>query len=252
MTSLKKISGLPLFLKKDGVIFGGKMHAPSFQSKDFNQYKKFFQPSRLDKNKHLYYIYRNSCLENDLPVFLNNGLSYDITLLFPGRLGNEPMRTIGHIHKPIRGSRPSEIYQVLSGKALFLLHDIKSDTIYRIYRNSGQKIVIPGNCAHITINASLNKPLLLANIFSNAKNASDYRFFKKTNGPSWYPVIKKNKIFFSKNILGGKSTMIAPISKKISMPKGVKNNFPLYREFVNNPDKFTFLKHSNKISDFIR
>jgi glucose-6-phosphate isomerase len=248
LKSLEKVSGLPIFISPAGMVFGGQMCSPSVEIKSYKKYKSFFYQKRLDKNKELYYIYRNSCLEKDSPVFKKYGLRYDITVILPGSIGKEPIRTIGHVHKNLKNTgRPAEIYQIISGNAIFLLHDTDKNIIYRIKRRSGQKIVIPGYCAHITINQSSKEPLVVANIFIDKKNVSDYKFFEKTNGPSWYPIRHRNKIIFEKNPNGDSMTMLAPSSKNIPLPKAISNNASLYKEFIGNPKKFSFLKNSKDV-----
>jgi glucose-6-phosphate isomerase len=250
--SLKKISGLPLYLKGGKVIFGELMGRPRREIKNYRRYKKFFLRSpALDKNKEMYYIYRNSCLKKDVPVFSRNGLRYDITVLAPGNIGREPVRTIGHTHKPFKGERSAEIYQVVSGSALFLLHDTKTNIIYKIPRKAGQKIVIPGICAHITINRSSKKPLVVANIFTSRENSSDYAFFKKTHGPSWYPIRKKGWIDFQKNPNGNQLAKLFLPVKRVSLPKGISSTKPLYDEFVKNPEKFIFLNQPSRYAKTI-
>jgi glucose-6-phosphate isomerase len=245
--SLKKISALPISLQKNEVVFDKLMKKPELEIKSYKKYRTFFKSSELDKNKKMYYIYRNSCLKKDLSVFQRNGLRYDITAILPGNVGREPIRTIGHVHKSLaKIGQPTEIYQVLYGMALFILHETKTNIIYRIERKAGQKIVIPGNCAHITVNRSNSKPLIIANIFVNKKDVSDYGFFKKTNGPAWYPIRKNSSIVFEKNPEVDKKVKLAPLSKKCSLPKWISQTMPLYKEFVNRPDKFIFLSRPNK------
>lgn len=250
--NLRKISALPISFHKNGVVFGKSMVKPELEIKSYNKYRRFFKNQKLDNDQKMYYIYRNSCLRKDLPVFKKYGLRYDITAILPGNIGDEPIRTIGHIHKNLgKIGQPNEIYQVLYGTALFLLHNIKTETIYPIQRNAGQKIVIPGNCAHITINNSPDKPLIIANIFTNKKNVSDYKFFEKTSGPAWYPTRNKNKITFVKNPKAAKNLKISSLYKKCSLPKGISQATPLYEEFINNPDRFAFLSQPNRFKRLI-
>ncbi len=244
LLNLKKFSALPISLKNGEVVFGKEMAKPEIEIKKYNKYKNFFEDKKLDKDKKIYYIYRNSCLRKDESIFKKNGLRYDITVIQPGKIGEEPTRTIGHIHKIIlKNKRPSEIYQVIEGKAVFILHNLKTNTIYPISRIAGQKIVISGDNAHITVNADTKKPLVIANIFVNKKNVSDYSFFRKTQGPAWYPIIYKNKIIFKKNPKNNLETKLASVSKKYSLPKSINisETEPIYKEFIKNPKKFSFL-----------
>lgn len=209
MIHLKNISGLPLILKKEGtILFPHSIRHQTLQKRLYKGYEKFFAPIRkgkkLDFLKPLYYIYRNVRYPAHETLFKKQGIRFDITVLQSGTLDNQAIRTIGHIHKKIaknnrgRRIRPEELYQVLHGTALFYLeHENRKRT--RILRvHAGATVRIPGAWGHSIINASRKKPLVTANIFTRKKDASDYSFFKKTNGPLLYPIWKGNNIVFIK------------------------------------------------------
>lgn len=245
------LSGLPITLSPSGVSFGKKSCTPEFEVKTYKKFQAFFN-LKLDKNKVLYYIYRNCYLFNDAPVFKKHGVRYDLTLIKPGKIGNQPVRTVGHLHKIMgKMGRPAEIYQVLSGSAIFLFHDTKTNRVYAVRKNKGGKIIIPPQCAHITINASPSKPLLVSDIFINF-GKHDYNFFKKTRGPAWYPMMdKKNRINFEKNILIKKTVPFSWKKSKL-LPFGLSPKKSLYKEYVSGADKFSFLwnpkMHSKSLS----
>ena len=245
--SLKKLSGLPATLVKNKVEFGPNSCRPQFEIKKYSDHRQFFQNNNLDKNQDLYYIYRTSCLKKDGPLFSKRGLRYDITAITPGLIGNEPHHTIGHIHKKLSKGAPSEIYQVVYGRAIFLIQNNKTKKFYAIYRNAGQKIIIPPDCGHITVNASIKNPLVVANIFINKTNASDYSFFRKNQGPAWYPVWKNNKIDFEKNKSQKNQFSFKKISTYKKIPFRMSKSTPLYRDFLNGPDKFYFLTDTKKL-----
>ena len=242
------LSGLPATLLPNGVLFEKNACTPEYEVKRYKKFRSFFN-SKFDNNKVLYYIYRNCCLEKDAPVFKKHGVRYDLTLLMPGKIGNEPVRTVGHLHNLLRKiGRPAEIYQVLFGSAIFLFHDIKTDHIYAVRKSKGEKIIIPPQCAHITINASSSKPLLIANIFINNAN-SDYSFFKKTHGPAWYPTIKKgNKIYFKKNPNVKRDVNFSKKTSRV-LPFGLNSKTSLYKEFVLHTNRFSFLSNPKKYSE---
>ncbi len=209
----------------------------------------FFNNKKLDKNQDLYYIYRNSCLKKDKPLFSRSGVRYDLTVITPGLVGRETHRTIGHIHKNLsRTGRPPEIYQVIYGSAIFLIQNNTNHELYAIYRSSGQKIIIPPDCGHITANASLKTPLVIANIFVDRNNASDYSFFKKTSGPAWYPIWNKGKLIFERNPRQKKYYSLKKIKTYGKLPLDISKTAPLYEEFIKNPEKFLFLTEPKRFT----
>ncbi len=202
--SLHKISGLPIKLSKRGIIFSPKLKHEKVEVRHYKGYEKFFKdqgsgPS-LDFSGPLYYIYRNVRFPAHTALFKKHGIRYDITVLNAGTIGTEAIHTVGHIHKVLpRTGRPSELYQVLSGKALFYLQHPTTKHIRLINAQAGAWVHIPGAFGHVTINASPTQQLVIANIFTNRKNASDYQFFKKTHGPAFFPIWNKTSITFEKN-----------------------------------------------------
>jgi len=96
-----------------------------------------------------------------------NGLRYDLTLLYPSS------QTAGHYHM---GNEP-EIYEVISGQALFLTQDRKEEKTYLIKAEEKNKVIIPPNYSMRTINPSKKTELLISNWISN-KTINDYNAFK--------------------------------------------------------------------------
>jgi oxalate decarboxylase/phosphoglucose isomerase-like protein (cupin superfamily) len=101
-----------------------------------------------------------------------DGLRKDLTLLYPGN------QTAGHYHF----GDESEIYEVLSGQALFLMQDRETETLYAIEAKEKDKIVFPPKCGMRTINQSTEKELLVSNWVSD-KVENDYSAFKNTQEP---------------------------------------------------------------------
>ena len=126
-------------------------------------------------NFKLYYVYRR--------VKRKNGLGYDITVIPPKTLGQEFVKTKGHIHtKPYK-----ELYIVLKGRAIYLLQkskDKKVKDVYAVKVKKGEAIIIPGDYDHLTINPS-QKTLKMANWISE-KCKNDYDLFEKNQGACYY------------------------------------------------------------------
>ena len=80
------------------------------------------------RNRDVYYMYRDLAKsDSDLEVIKAHQLRYDITVIPPGMLGSEYIKTVGHYHPRVPGTNISypEIYQVLEGSATYLLQKVK-------------------------------------------------------------------------------------------------------------------------------
>lgn len=100
-------------------------------------------------------------------------LRYDLTKILPRS------HTLGHFHF---GNEP-ELYEVISGKAGFLIQDRKEQNTYLIKAKEKEKVVIPPNFSMRTINMSNSKELIISN-WINEKVKNDYNAFKNIQEPT--------------------------------------------------------------------
>lgn len=120
------------------------------------------------ENVELYYMYRElSLAKKDAHSMKEHGLRYDITVIPPRMLGCEFVKTAGHYHPFVPGTKVTypEIYEVLGGEANYILQKPDDDGIedvILIKASEGDKVIIPPGYGHLTVNAS-NKELKMAN-----------------------------------------------------------------------------------------
>ena len=149
--------------------FGTKRVKPNvrmlFDIKDVIYDRKWLSSS---DNFELYYMYRNLSLsKKDAQVIKEHGLRYDITVIPPGMLGCEFVKTAGHYHPFVPGTDVtfSEVYEVISGQAHYVMQKPDNDSVKDVIlvkAQQGDKVIIPPGYGHFTINAS-NKILRMAN-----------------------------------------------------------------------------------------
>jgi glucose-6-phosphate isomerase len=138
----------------------------------------------------LYYMYRDLAMSrNDRSAMLDHHLRFDITVIPPGRLGAEYVKTAGHYHPCVPGTCVTypEVYEVLSGKAHYLLQKCeggKITDVVMIEAVAGDHAIIPPGYGHVTINPS-NKELKMSNWVSR-DFASEYEPYKKCGGAAYF------------------------------------------------------------------
>ena len=144
------------------------------------------------ENKELYYMYRGVGLtEDDKKKIESARLRYDITVIPPLMLGKEFNKTAGHYHSEASsGISYPEIYEVLSGKAHYLMQSlIKNNSVadtYFVRAAAGDKVIVPPNYGHFTINAG-DEDLVMAN-WVCLDCVSDYSEVKEKRGACYYAV----------------------------------------------------------------
>ncbi|MGA9099119.1 MAG: glucose-6-phosphate isomerase family protein [Methanotrichaceae archaeon] len=139
------------------------------------------------ENIELYYMYRDLYLSNaDKDKLIDQDLRYDITVIPPRMLGVEYVKTAGHYHPIPPGGTVSypELYEVLEGEAIYLLQKQNMSDVVAVYASAGDKVLVPPNYGHITINRS-NKILKMANLV--ARNFSSiYDSIKEHGGGAYF------------------------------------------------------------------
>lgn len=148
-----------------------------------------YDPSSLDQIKEpLYYMYRDIwslCPECDR-LCKRHMLRYDITIIRPGLMGKEYYKTVGHFH-PINKDKNvtyPELYEIISGKALFLAQEMHGKGFQVIIANKGEHALIPYNHGHVTVNVG-NEPLIMGNLVASTFD-SEYGPVKEKKGLAYY------------------------------------------------------------------
>ena len=139
------------------------------------------------KNTELYYMYRDLFLSRaDGEKLREQGVRYDITIIPPGMLGCEYVKTIGHYHPLVPGEGVTfpEIYEILEGEALYLLQKLDLSDVVAVNASAGDKVLVPPGYGHVTINRS-NKILKMAN-FVARDFSSLYGPIKERAGGAYY------------------------------------------------------------------
>jgi len=141
-------------------------------------------------DRDLYYMYRDLAISNkDRSLMLEHGLRYDITVIPPSNLGMEFVKTAGHYHPLINGTKYTypEIYEVLNGIAHYMLQKSENGDItdvVMIEAKEGDKVIVPPNYGHVTINPS-NKELKMANWVSR-EFSSTYEPYQRCGGAAYF------------------------------------------------------------------
>lgn len=168
--------------------FGGKYREPDirwlYDMRDVIYDKKWLEEA---PNFEVYYMYRDLYLsKSDRDCLVRSDLRYDITVIPPCMLGCEFVKTAGHYHPLPPDGRISypELYEVLDGKALYLLQKSDLSDVVAIEASAGDKVMIPPDYGHITINRS-HKILKMANLVGRSFS-SFYDPFREMGGGAYF------------------------------------------------------------------
>ncbi len=201
-------------------------------------------PNELKENFPAYYMFRDVYYSKvDHDTIKEFGLRFDITVIPPRKVGKEYIKTFGHYHPPAEGKVSyAEIYEVLKGEAVYLLQRVENGKVVdvvAIYAKEGDKVIIPPNYGHVTINPS-NKELKMANwVCRHFK--SDYSQYERLRGACYYYTDEG----WIKNPNYGDVPEIRFLKPKLPKELGLKRGEEMYK-LVRDLDRLEFLYRPSK------
>jgi glucose-6-phosphate isomerase, archaeal len=110
-----------------------------------------------------------------------------------GRLGQEPVRSQGHVHRVSQhsGWSPPELYEIWSGRAVVFMQEFAADDPGRCFATEagpGSIIVVPPGWAHSTISADPEEPMVFA-AWCDREYGFLYDEVRSRCGLAWYPLL---------------------------------------------------------------
>jgi len=261
MLDLFKSSGLKVVLtdenklKFDTSLGGGEESARKLF--DLNDVR--MSMDNFGENRDLYYMYRNVHRPEDESLIVSNHLRYDMTVILPGMIGEEYTKTLGHYHPDKSNQKISypEVYEVISGRAFYLLQKPKRtadgfdfgiiEEAILVEVKAGEKAVMPPDFGHITINMD-TEPLVMSN-WVCGDFQSDYSEIKNYKGGCYYIVKDENSY---KAIKNEKYSQVPEL--KIMTPKELEQfalsfSQPMYEAGIGDIVKLKYLESPEAFKD---
>lgn len=234
--------------------FGSREFEPSvrmlYDIKEVIYDKKWLETA---ENCELYYMYRDLYLsKRDREILLETRLRYDITIIPPRMLGREYVKTLGHYHPLVPGTHLSytEIYEVLEGKAHYLLQkedDGRIVDVALVEAEKGDKVIIPPNYGHVTINPS-NKALKMAN-FVARDFRSVYEPYKERGGAAYFE-LEGGEFVENKNY--GDLPSIRHLKPSNYSSLGLEKNREMYGIIRKDPELLGYLTAPERYEDLFK
>lgn len=216
-----------------------------------------------DPGCELYFMFRDLHLPEHRRIFRENGIRFDITVLVPGIIGKEYVKTVGHYH-PLKPGTPytyPELYEVLYGKAHYLLQKPSTPTgseeeeleeVIVVAAEAGDKVLIPSGYGHVTINPG-DDFLIMSNLVAD-NFASIYDPLRARRGAAYcqlFSPAKNQEPFFVANPCYPTCPPLS-FSRPVELPLLPEKNLPQYHAFIKQPQKFRFLTHPENFQQEFR
>lgn len=180
-------------------------------------------------------------------------LLFGVVTYAGGRLGCEPIRSQGHIHKisAHSGWSPPEIYEIWQGKAIVYMQEYADDCpgrCFAVYAEEGDVVVVPPGWAHATISAD-PKQMLTFGAWCDREYGFEYEKVRAHGGLAWYPLYtEEDKLTWSANPKYAAS-MLEKKRPRQYRELNILPKIPIYSQFEQDFERFQFVSQPGILSD---
>jgi glucose-6-phosphate isomerase len=172
-------------------------------------------------------------------------LLFGAVIYASGKLGDEPVRSQGHVHRVSShsGWSPPEIYEIWQGAAYVYMQEYAEGDpgrCYAILAKPGDVVVVPPRWAHAAISADPSESMALGAL-CDREYGFDYESIRKRKGLAWYPLVKSSgAIEWAPNPLY-QTTNLAIRAPRDYSDLGFERGTSLYEQAARDLDRFAWV-----------
>jgi glucose-6-phosphate isomerase, archaeal len=176
-------------------------------------------------------------------------LLFGVVTYAAGRLGREPVRSQGHVHRIVRGHRmsPPEVYEIWTGRAIIYMQEHGSGRdpgrCYAVHARAGDVVVVPPDWAHATISADPDEALTFG-AWCDRQYGFEYDEVRAHHGLAWRAFLDEaqtGEILWSPNPSYEVAGLIEKEPASHASTLGIEPGVPIYTQFERDPDVFLFV-----------
>lgn len=184
--------------------------------------------------------------ENRRADLVARNLLFGVVTYAAGRLGEEPVRSQGHVHAVSAscGRSTAEVYEIWSGRAVILMQERAEDDpgrCFAVEAGPGEVVVVPPGWAHATISADAGRPLTFG-----AWCVRDYGFeyggVRARGGLAWFPRLEGERLRWEANPRyaagagsGARSRLVEKGPEDYAQ-LGLRCGVPIWRQYLEDPE----------------
>ncbi|RYE04806.1 MAG: glucose-6-phosphate isomerase [Sphingobacteriales bacterium] len=231
-----------------GFVYGDDCFGPVVETRKLDDIRKSLREPDCDGPEVVYAIAMDVGKLKHKPVLQKRMLLYGAVTYAAGKLGDEPVRSQGHIHKKSShsGWSPPEVYEIWGGAAIIYMQEYAGDNpgrCFAVYAKPGDVVVVPPEWAHATISADPKTPLTFG-AWCDREYGFLYDKVRAKNGLAWYPLIDADGgIVWKANENYQPSELIKKEPADYSETLQIERVVPIYEQFEQYPDRFQFVSN---------
>jgi glucose-6-phosphate isomerase len=179
-------------------------------------------------------------------------LLFGFVVYAPGLMGEEPVRSQGHVHAiaPHCGWSTPEVFEIWEGRAIIYAQQRAEDDPGRciaVQAGPGEKVVVPPGWAHCVINADPSARLLFCALCER-QYGFVYDGVRSRHGLAWYPIVRGEGIAWERNEHYRPSEL--HLSGVRHYPElSISTQMSLYSQYETSPASLQWVSEPARVSD---
>jgi glucose-6-phosphate isomerase len=236
-----------------GFEYGPDVFGPVIENRTLDSIRKSLRNQQCSGPDPVYAIAMDVGKSEHVPLLRKSHLLYGAVTYAVGRLGDEPVRSQGHIHKvsPLSGWSTPEVYEIWSGKAIIYMQETAEDQpgrCFAVVAQPGDVVIVPPSWAHATISVDPEQPLTFG-AWCDREYGFEYEGVRAHKGLAWFPVIAPSgEIEWKKNPNYLNSELIVKNPEKYSQLR-IEPGESIYSQFEKDSDKFLFVPMPQSVKE---
>ncbi|MBB1198848.1 glucose-6-phosphate isomerase [Enterobacteriaceae bacterium 89] len=231
-----------------GFTYGEEVIGPMPEIRRLDQIRSSLRDPKCDGPEEVYAIVMDVARLQDLAELKKRMLLFGVVTYAAGRLGDEPIRSQGHVHRISQhsGWSPPELYEIWQGEAIIYMQEFVADDpgrCFAVVAGPGDKVLVPPGWGHATISANPDEPLTFG-AWCDREYGFEYEAVRAHKGLAWYPLLQDDQIVWQHN------SHYAPGRLQVITPRQYREfgitDEPVYQQFIDDPARFQFISRPDK------
>jgi glucose-6-phosphate isomerase, archaeal len=236
-----------------GFKYGQGTFGPEVENRSLESIRKSLRDPVCKGPDPVYSIAMDVGKTEHFPLLQKLHLLYGAVTYAAGRLGNEPVRSQGHIHSvsPLSGWSTPEVYEIWSGKAIIYMQEKaerQPGRCFAVSAGPGEVVIVPPFWAHATISADPDQPLTFG-AWCDREYGFEYEGVRAHKGLAWFPIIDDNgSISWQRNLNYSESELTVKTPEPYTQ-LGLEPGKSIYAQFEEDPKRFDFVPFPQQVKE---
>ena len=179
-------------------------------------------------------------------------LLFGVVVYAAGQLGEEPVRSQGHIHAvaPHCGWSTPELFEIWEGRAIIYAQESADDDpgrCFAVTAGPGDKVVVPPGWAHAVINADPETHMMFG-AWCDRQYGFVYDAIRAHHGLAWFPILDgQQKIRWEPNPSYRSSALSIRVAR--AYPElGLDPSIHIYEQFASDPESVQWVSEPARVA----